>query len=838
MVAAAAVLGLGCAAAAVALDGRDESTDLGRIAGNAVGLIDPGDGRITEQYGVGRGPKALVAGGGSTWVANATDNTVTRIDPGHELVAIPVGTEPGGLAFAGGALWVTRPRDRSVSQVVPATNALGRRIVVGNEPRAIVAAYGSLWVTSGVDRRVIRIDLARGAVADRIPVGANPTAIAAGAGAIWVTSEEGGAVFRLDRHSGAATRTINVGNGPAGIAVGEGAVWVANRQDGTVSRIDPRTESVVDLLRVGRAPTAIAAGAGAVWVANTGAGTVSRIDPVPGRPVRTIPVHGSPSAIGVVDDRVWATALIPPAGHRGGTLRVEMPPDITLDTGKYDTSSQPISSTVYDGLLAYRRVDGEGFGTLVPDLATAVPTPSADGKTYNFTLRPGIRFSNGRTVQPEDFRASMERLLRVHGTHLPPFFDGIPGARTCVRRPARCDLSGGIVTDARARTITIRLTAPDPDLVHKLAFPLTYVVPPDHPYSKRGRPPPGTGPYRFAGFRFGHSARLVRNPYFRVWAPDDRPDGIVDEIHVRFSKKIAGQVAAVEHGRADVVKVAHAFGALLSPARISALASRAPGQVYTHGEPELDFMFLNSRRAPFDDPHVRRAVNYAVDRRRIARVAGGSGLAQMTCQYAAPGAPAYAPSCPYTADPGPGGGWTAPDLDRARRLVRRSGTFGTRVTMWGQADKRALVLYVVSVLRRLGYRTSVRWFPDFYTTHTYTADSRVGAQIGISGWLADYGAPSTFALPYLCRSFVPRSTQNVNDGEFCDPRIDALNDQALAARGADAEQLWREVYRRLDHAAPGIPLVNRRSMALVSKRVGNYQHHPMFGPLLDQLWVR
>jgi len=50
--------------------------------------------------------------------------------------------------------------------------------------------------------------------------------------------------------------------------------------------------------------------------------------------------------------------------------------------------------------------------------------------------------------------------------------------------------------------------------------------------------------------------------------------------------------------------------------------------------------------------------------------------------------------------------------------------------------------------------------------------------------------------------------------------------------------LWRNVYRELDAAAPAVPLVNRRTMTLVSKRVSNYQHHPLWTTLLEQLWVR
>jgi peptide/nickel transport system substrate-binding protein len=840
LVAAALVLGAVCVGAALALGGGGQGDGLGHIDGNAVGLIDPGDGRITTQYGVGRGPNALVAGGGSTWVSNATDNTVSRIDGrrGDQVTSIPAGTEPGGLAFAGGSLWVANPRDRSVSQIAPATNAVAGRIEVGNGPSAIVAASGSVWVASEIDRTVTRIDPMRGVLRPGvIPLGAEPSAMAAGAGAIWVTSEQAGTLFRIDARTATVTDTIPVGHAPAGVAVDGGAVWVANRQDNAVWRIDAVTRTPTDNVRVGRAPVAIAAEGGDVWVGNSGDGTVSRIDGAKRAVTRTIDVHGSPSAIRVGGGAVWTAALIPVADHRGGTLRVQMPTEFEIDPGFYDTETARLTSVVYDGLLAYRRADGESFGALVGDLATSVPNASPDGKTYVFTLRPGVRFSDGRIVQPADFRASIENLLRRHPDNAVSTFERIPGARACGRRPARCDLSRGIVTDARARTIAIHLTAPDPELLHKLAFPFTFVVPADRPFRGR-RAPPGTGPYRFVSFRYSHSARLERNPYFHVWSDDARPGGVADRIDVTMSDDINSQVADVERGTADVVTVAGVFGGRLSASRLRALRSRSVGRLFSYAEPELDAMFLNVHTPPFDDVRVRRAVNYAVDRERIVAAAGGSDLAELACQYVPRGFPGYTPSCRYTVHPEPGGSWTGPDLQRARRLVRISGTRGMRVTLWGQEDKRPLDTYIASVLRRLGYHTSVRWYPDYFRLHDHTADSRTGAQIGNTGWSADFGAASDFAVPYLCRTFNPRTRNNANDGQFCNPGIDALNDRALAAHGADADRLWHALYRRLDDAAPAIPLVNRRSVSLVSKRVGNFQHHPLWGTLLDQLWVR
>jgi uncharacterized protein (TIGR00369 family) len=228
---------------------------------------------------------------------------------------------------------------------------------------------------------------------------------------------------------------------------------------------------------------------------------VSRIDGRTRRVTDTVEL-GNP-ATAIADDRgsLWTATQPTAARHRGGTLTVgtggfSYP---SLEPGAYDVGAWLVLSLVYDGLIAYRRTGGTTFGPLVGNLAVDVPEPSADGRTYVFRLRPGIRFSNGAPLKPEDFRASLEHLLRRHGKALPSFFDAILGARRCERRPRACDLSAGIVTDARERTITIRLDRPDPYLLHKLASPLAYIAPAGHPFAP-DREPPGTGPYRIVDF--------------------------------------------------------------------------------------------------------------------------------------------------------------------------------------------------------------------------------------------------------------------------------------------------------------------------------------------------
>lgn len=824
------------AAVALAVTQLGGSNGLDRIAEDTTGVIDPGSGQIVAQYAVGHVPAAVAAGAGSVWTANGRDGTISRVDRGRgQVTTIDVGGEPTAVAFGGGSLWVADGANHRVDQVDSGTNRVVRRLPAGNAPRGVAVAGGAVWVSSAVDGQVRRLDLAHGGRSRRIEVPGGPAAIAAGGGGVWVAGEESGIVTKLDPHSGAVLKAIGVGNGPTSIAVGYGGVWVANRDDGTVNWIDGATDAVGDTVAVGGLPVAVAAGLGAIWVADGERGAVLRIDTRTRKVTRRVAVGSAPSALTLTGGSVWVAATASRASHRGGTLRFASAAFDGIDPVGYDGRNWPVLSLAYDGLVAYRRVPGAGGTTIVADLAASVPQPTDGGRTYTFQLRPGLRFSDGTPVRPEDFRASIQRELRL-ARNVPDFYGGIAGAQAC--NPRRCDLSSGIETDAAARTITIHLRRTDAEFTQKLALPLAYVLPASAPAKLiRTRAPPGTGPYTITAFTRGRSVLLERNPRFRSWSAEVRPDGFPDAITVGISSDAAAQVAAVQHGRADAVIAAGDFGGQLPLDQDRALALADASRVHTGPAPMTSWLFVNVHERPFDDPRVRRALNYAVDRRRIVELAGGSGLAALTCQVIPPGLPGYAPTCPFTRDASPGGGWSAPDLPRARRLIAASGSRGARVTVWGPLKYAAVVRYTGEVLRRLGYRVRVRVLPPS-RYFAYVNDSRHHAQVGYSGWVADFLTPSSFFYPFTCAHRVRASIFNENVSQFCDRAVDADYAAALAAHGAEANARWAALDRRVVAASPAIPLFTDRTLLLVSDRVGNPGMHAQLGPLLDQFWIR
>jgi len=825
VVALAAALVLAGVAAAAGVGLGAKTSFRHSVDANAIGILDPEAAQIEDQIGY-VGPSSGIASDGKTvWLAGTDSGTVTRIAPNRRTFVSRDFGSTDGVAYGSGSLWVTDSRGRVLLQLRPDSFEVVQHIKVGNGPRAVKVGQNAAWVANTIDGTVTRIDLDRKVAPQTIPVGPGPVGIAIGGGGIWVTSAETTRVVRIDADSTGIVEPIPVGNGAGGVAYGEGAVWVANRDDDTVSRIDPATRKVTNTIPGFDKPEAVLAKAGSIWVTNAGDGTIKRIDPR-GRDPRidaTVKLRSRATGMVFVGGKLWASTIAR-SGHRGGVLRVELTPS---ECRCVDPADWPLEITqlVYDGLVAYRRVGGTAGETLVPNLAERILAPTDGGKTYTFQLRRGLRYSNGEPVRASDFRRSLERVMRIWGAP-DPYYRSIVGAAACDKK--KCDLSHGIETDDRNGTIVIRLTSPDPELLHELALPSSSIVPPATPARRARRHPiPSIGPYRVASIT-PREVVLARNEHFRLWSADARPNGYADEIRFRLRSDSKARLAAVKREASDWLDVAH-----VGPAELQGLTTRFASRLHTNPASSSSYwFFLNTRVPPFDDVRVRQAINYAVDRKRIIALSGE--VAEPSCQILPPILPGYRPHCPYTRNPNPAGTWTAPDVARARALVEASRTEGTPVEV-DIIGRYPLGRYVASVLRELGYKSSVRVFEDPNLYYAYVGNPRNRAQIGWAGWIPDFLAASNFVRPlFTCGA-------PFNLFQYCSHAVDDKMMSAVRLQGSDTRQateVWAEVDRDLVKDAVALPWGTPRRRVLVSERVGNVQGHPLWGTLFDQLWVQ
>ena len=328
----------------------------------------------------------------------------------------------------------------------------------------------------------------------------------------------------------------------------------------------------------------------------------------------------------------------------------------------------------------------------------------------------------------------------------------------------------------------------------------------------------------------------MRNPYFRQWSYAAQPAGYPNVIRYNQVASSGKQQSAVIAGRADLAAI---YG------NAQSLGTRYPARVHSTLMLWTTYLFLNTRRPPFTSLKARQAVNYAIDRTRVLglfHLAPRQGV--VTCQILPADFPGHQSYCPSTTGT-KNGTWHGPDMAKARRLAEESHTTNVPVIIWTFKDlgTGAVGSYLVRLLKDLGYRAHQRTVSigQFFSA---VANVHSKIQAGLNAWAADFPSASDFFLPNLtCRSFHQDtySSDTSNYANFCDPHADQLASQAQAAQLTDpatARRLWARVDRTVTDQAPWVPILNQASTAFVSARIRNFQESPIYGPLLDQMWVR
>jgi YVTN family beta-propeller protein len=798
---------------------------------NSVAVIDPDTNRVIDAVPVGARPSAITFGSRALWVANADDQSVSRVDVKERRAekAIPMGEATSGLAAGFDAVWgISASPARSfatVRRIDPEFDeVVGKVRVRGSAPGgasggAVAVGEGSVWAVTGGLGRLAQIDARTNKTVAMIEAGVIPAGVAVGGGAVWVTDVYENAVTRIDPKTKIVEETIRVGQGPTAIAYGGRAVWVAASLDDSVVRIDPTTNAPTARIAVGDLPAGIAVGEGAVWVANAGDGTVSRIDPKRNKVVETIETGGSPVGVAVAAGRVWVAVGAresPGLAATRGTARLDALADAgTLDPALAgDALALQVEYATCAKLLNNPDKPPPAGTRLQPEVARSLPEVSADGRTYTFTIRPGFAFSppSNEIVTARTFKYAIERSLspRTSGPARGSLRE-IVGAEDYEAGKAR-DIRG---LEARGSKLVIRLTEPAPDLPARLALPFFCAVPTNTPIDPRGvRTVPSAGPYYVASYVPGQAIVLKRNPKYG----GSRPHRL-REIRVAVSVAPAQSLVDVEAGRADyaldgVPRDAQArLSARFGPGSPAAKAGRQ--QYFVNPEFGVDFLVLNARRRLFESVRLRKAANYAVDRRALA-----------PNDAFAPGQPAdhYLP--PDVS--GFGGGHVyplSPDVAKARRLA--GGKRGTAVLYTCDLlTCRQLAQIVRENLRPIGIDVDVEEFtiPALVARLARRGEPFDIAVFGYNGNVAD---PGTFlagmlALPVLDLGAYERRLAEAG-------RLTGRT--RTAAIGRLADDLAR-------NAAPLVAFANPVSQDFFSRRMGCQVYNPLYGMDLAALCIR
>ena len=466
------------------------------------------------------------------------------------------------------------------------------------------------------------------------------------------------------------------------------------------------------------------------------------------------------------------------AVKNGGSITILMgtAPDYLDPNEGYTTQAAEADWISYTGLLTYKHASGADGGTLIPGLATALPTISKDGLTYTLTLRKGLTFSDGKPVKASDFTYSVERMLKLNWGGK-SFVTGYVTGATAFDTGKAKSISG-ITTDNATGKITIHLDKPYGAFANVIAFPSLGFVPTGTAFKNlSNNPPPGVGPYMITSVVPNQSFTLKKNPAFAKFNIPDIPLGHVDTINVKIVSNTQSEAQQVLSGQADVFDA----GDTIPPALLPQINNQAADRFSKQTIPSTFYSFLNVKIPPFNNQLAREAVNVGVDRRAFQRLS--SGFLAPGCYFLPDGIPGHPTApCKY-------GTLGAPDIAKARALLKQSGQLGAKVTVWGETrePRKEYMDYYTSALNKIGFKASEKIIADA-TYFPTIGNAKTAPQTGFADWIQDFPNPSDFYLLLDANSIQP--TNNENFGNVNDPHIQSelavLNKSPATQLSSDA----------------------------------------------------
>lgn len=450
-----------------------------------------------------------------------------------------------------------------------------------------------------------------------------------------------------------------------------------------------------------------------------------------------------------------------------------------------------------------------GLTTLDTDLQvqpelTAGWSVSDDGLVYTFYLRPEARFHNGRSLTAHDIIYSWERAAdpTTGSDTAETYLGDIRGVAE--KLAGQTDQISGL----RAlddHTLEVTLAAPVVYFLAKLAYPVAYVVDREQVGQANWQHQAnGSGPYKLA--RWQDDDVIILERFDDYYLEPARLARVVINLGPVLP------LALYERGEIDMVGIG---GANLEQARDP--NNPFSQELQTAVSLCTSTLGLDTRRPPFDDPRVRRAFNYALDKNLLIETfANGNALPAIG--PLPPGMPGYGLSgvAGYPYDPA-----------RARALLAEAGYANVDdfpVLAYYTAGYGDVGGYATAVITLWQENLGVTIEPVILDPFTYydTLYSGDTGHIFSSGWCADYPDPQNF-LDVLYHS---GSRQNL--GGFTDPALDALLEAARVEADENGRlQLYATAEQRIVEAAPVIFTSHSLSAVLVKPELQNYVLTPL-----------
>lgn len=533
---------------------------------------------------------------------------------------------------------------------------------------------------------------------------------------------------------------------------------------------------------------------------------------------------GGAAACGPKDAGAGGTDAAP---AEGGTLTVlNSEPQTNFDPARlYTSGGGKVPTLVFRTLTTRNRADGAAGTKVVPDLATDTGRPSKGATVWTYTLKDGLKFEDGTPITSADVKYGIERSFAPELSGGAPYLrDWLVGGDT-YEGPYKDTGKGGLrsIETPDDKTLVFHLRKPEGE------FPLLATQTQFAPVprakdtgTKYEQHPVSSGPYKVVS-NTGDGEHLVleRNPHWSRRTDDQRhayPDTI--DVKSGLDPAVINQRLSTGSG-ADAAAVTTDTN--LGPAELAQIAAdpELKKRVGTGHFGYTNYLAFNPKVKPFDDPKVRAALAYAVNRQSVVNAAGGSSLAEPATTFL-PNQKSfgYAPDDPFPA--GPTG-----NPQKARELLEEAGyAHGLTITLTHSTTKNFatspdVATAVQESLKKAGITVKLAGLEgNAYNDKVHSVTDEPG--LFLSGWGADWPSGGPFLAPIFDGRQIVKDAYNFNHAQLDDPavnheidEINKLTDLTAAAKR------WGALDRTLGRRALSVPLFHPVYKRLYGKDVKN-----------------
>ncbi|MFF3833636.1 ABC transporter substrate-binding protein [Streptomyces sp. NPDC002458] len=511
--------------------------------------------------------------------------------------------------------------------------------------------------------------------------------------------------------------------------------------------------------------------------------------------------------------------------QKGGTLTVlNSNPQEDFDPARlYTSGGGNVPSLVFRTLTTRNRENGAAGAEVVPDLATDLGTPSKNATVWTYTLKDGLKYEDGTAITSADIKYGIERSFAAELSGGAPYLrDWLIGGAD-YQGPYKDKKGLASIEVPDDKTIVFHLNKPEGEFPFLATQTQTTPVPKAKDTgTKYEEHPVSSGPYKVVtNENDGERLVLERNEHWSAETDEERK-AYPDKIDVRsgLDSAVINQRLSASQG---VDAAAVTTDTNLGPAELAKVSGdkKLAARVGTGHFGYTNYIAFNPKVKPFDNPKVRQAISYAVDRSSVINAAGGSSLAEPATTYL-PNQKSFGYT-PYDHFPAGETGNAA----KAKELLKEAGyPKGLKVTLTHSNDKDfetspEIATALQAALKKAGITVELKGLEsNDYSDTIHSASKEPG--FFLAHWGADWPSGGPFLAPIFDGRQIVKDGANFNTGFLNDASVSKEIDEINKLTDLDAAATrWGALDKKIGEQALTVPLFHPVYKRLFGQDVKN-----------------